>query len=385
MNRSLVDGEESSQTNCKWPSVTKTCTGGDQSYVNFSVNMVDRDRKFLPVKMGTVNGKNVQVLRDTGCTCIVIKRSLVTDKQLTGQMIKCMSVEREEVAYPEAEVYIETPFYTGIVKVICMESPIYELIVGNIPEVTHQASDVLYRFAVMNDHCQLKEVHTNNHGKDIGNLEDVTRKTELKNCDTSLPIVTRSQGEQQRRLRVKPLSVPHLPSAGSFKEFKQEQLEDSCLQESWRIHKDETIVKRKTLRYKFMVHDQLLYRQIMKRDSDEDLFEKQLVIPKKYRPLVLKTAHDVILSGHLGITKTLSKIKPHFYWPGMVEDVSRYCKSCDICQRTIPKGYLQKAKLEKMSIITTPFQRVAVDIVGPLKPTTKGRKKYILTLVDVAS
>ena len=39
-------------------------------------------------------------------------------------MIKCMSVEREEAEYPEAEVYIETPFNTGIIKMICMESPI---------------------------------------------------------------------------------------------------------------------------------------------------------------------------------------------------------------------------------------------------------------------
>ena len=57
MNRSPVDGEESSQTSCKWPSVAEKCTGCEQSYVNFTVNMVDRDRKFLPVKMGTVNGK----------------------------------------------------------------------------------------------------------------------------------------------------------------------------------------------------------------------------------------------------------------------------------------------------------------------------------------
>ena len=38
-----------------------------------------------------------------------------------------------------------------------------------------------------------------------------------------------------------------------------------------------------------------------------------------------------------------------------------------------------------MPIITTPFQRVAVDIVGPLFPTTKRGKKYILTMVDVAT
>ena len=98
--------------------------------------------------------------------------------------------------------------------------------------------------------------------------------------------------------------MPNLPSAGNFQEFKQELLEDSSLQEN---DKDEAIVKCKTLQYKFIVYDELLYKQNIKRYSDEDLFDKQLVIPKKYGSLVLKTAHDIILSGHLGIMKLLLK------------------------------------------------------------------------------
>ena len=149
--------------------------------------------------------------------------------------------------------------------------------------------------------------------------------------------------------------------------------------------KDEIITKRKTLRYEFILHDQLLYRQVLKRKSEEELFEKQLVVPAKYRTLVLQTAHDTLLSGHLGITKTLARVKCHFFWVGMDMDVTRYCCSCDICQKTVPKGQLKKGKLENMPIITVPFQRVAVDIIGPLFPTSKRGKKYILTMVDVAT
>lgn len=39
----------------------------------------------VPLEKGHVNGKLVSVLRDTGWTAVIIKRGLVTDKQLTGK------------------------------------------------------------------------------------------------------------------------------------------------------------------------------------------------------------------------------------------------------------------------------------------------------------
>ena len=39
----------------------------------------------LPTAEGTVNSRKVEVLRDTGCTCCTVKRSLVSDDQLIGK------------------------------------------------------------------------------------------------------------------------------------------------------------------------------------------------------------------------------------------------------------------------------------------------------------
>ena len=44
-----------------------------------------------------------------------------------------------------------------------------------------------------------------------------------------------------------------------------------------------------------------------------------------------------------------------------------------------------KGPLERMPLIDEPFQRVAVDLAGPLFPTTDRGNKYILTLVDYAT
>ena len=74
-----------------------------------------------------------------------------------------------------------------------------------------------------------------------------------------------------------------------------------------------------------------------------------------------------------------------FFWPGVCGDVARFCKSCDICQRTIQKGRVTKVPLGKMPLIDTPFKRVAVDIVGPIEPRSDKKSQYILTMIDYAT
>lgn len=95
----------------------------------------------------------------------------------------------------------------------------------------------------------------------------------------------------------------------------------------------------------------------------------------------MKLAHDGIMSGHLGASKTKDRISQHFYWQNMFADIDRYCKSCDICQRTLPKGCVGKVILGSAPIIGTVFSRVALDLIGPL-PVTTQEHRYILTLVD---
>ena len=48
----------------------------------------------------------------------------------------------------------------------------------------------------------------------------------------------------------------------------------------------------------------------------------------------MEVAHGSIMRGHLGIKKTTDKIQSAFYWPGIQGDVTRFCKSCDVCQKT---------------------------------------------------
>ena len=74
-----------------------------------------------------------------------------------------------------------------------------------------------------------------------------------------------------------------------------------------------------------------------------------------------------------------------FFWPCVCGDVTRFCKSCDICQRTVQKGTVAKVPLGRLPLIHTPFKCVAVDIVGPIEPRSNKRSRYILTMMDYAT
>ena len=92
-----------------------------------------------------------------------------------------------------------------------------------------------------------------------------------------------------------------------------------------------------------------------------------------------------MLTEQLGIKKTLDRVVSELFWPEVCGDVARFCKSCDICQRTIRKGRVTKVPLGKLPLIDTPFKRVSVQLVGPNEPRSDKKSRYILTMIDYAT
>ena len=63
----------------------------------------------------------------------------------------------------------------------------------------------------------------------------------------------------------------------------------------------------------------------------------QLIVPKQYRRDGMRIAHESIMVGYLTTRRTVDRFTAEFYRPGITSDSKRYCRSCDICQRTVPK------------------------------------------------
>ena len=112
----------------------------------------------------------------------------------------------------------------------------------------------------------------------------------------------------------------------------------------------------------------------------KDEIKWQAIVPLSFRRTVLKFSHDVKTAGHLGIKKTLSKIRQRHYWPGLENDVRAYIAGCEKCMKH--KGSIPK-KRGPMQITRSgyPMERIAVDILGEF-PMTENGNKYILVVGD---
>jgi len=63
---------------------------------------------------------------------------VVDDEQMTGGTETCILIDGTVRRTPVAEIEIETPYYTGKVKAVCMHNPLYDVIIGNVPGVSDE-------------------------------------------------------------------------------------------------------------------------------------------------------------------------------------------------------------------------------------------------------
>jgi len=84
---------------------------------------------------GRVGKQHVKLLRDSGCEGVVIKRSLVKESQLTGEVRTCLLIDRTVRRFPIAKIDIDTPYFVGEVSAMCVVNPVYSLVLGEIQGV----------------------------------------------------------------------------------------------------------------------------------------------------------------------------------------------------------------------------------------------------------
>ncbi|KAL7302819.1 hypothetical protein TKK_0004857 [Trichogramma kaykai] len=102
-------------------------------------------------------------------------------------------------------------------------------------------------------------------------------------------------------------------------------------------------------------------------------------VPLQERQQVLRDMHAGAIGGHKGISKTVRRMRPLYYWKSMKSDIIKFIQRCDTCQL---KKLVRKKVRQPMVISDTPYdamQKVAIDIVGPLPRTKKGNNN-ILTI-----
>eukprot|EP00253_Pinus_taeda_P011257 PITA_11257 len=96
---------------------------------------------------------------------------------------------------------------------------------------------------------------------------------------------------------------------------------------------------------------------------------------------ILRYFHDELCGGHFAAKRTTFNILSlGYYWPSSFKDSKKYVKSCDSCQRMGRPTTTNEMPLQPQ-VHLEPFEKWALVFIGPINPTSKG-KKYILVCTD---
>ncbi|UYV70240.1 hypothetical protein LAZ67_7002261 [Cordylochernes scorpioides] len=134
---------------------------------------------------------------------------------------------------------------------------------------------------------------------------------------------------------------------------------------------------RRSIAQNFKVEDGCLF----KKNPNPEGRAWLLVVPEKKKREIMKEYHNHMSNGHLGVARTMYRIKSKYFWPSMLKDVSEFVKTCHLCQSRKGSNQLPSGLLEPIPPANFPFERIGIDFVGPL-PSTKNRKKWIIVLTD---
>ena len=248
-------------------------------------------RSRLPTAIGTVNGKEVRVLRDTGCTGVVVRRSLVSDGQMLNKQSGVTLINNYNQRCPMARINIDCPFFKGTTDALCIDDPAHDLVIGNIegskfPNMTHFSSGVVNK-----------------------------KRSKKSRKNRKVKVADKFIRQNRQELVLKQASDVKLIEI-------RRRVESGSVTKSRSFSTGET---------KFIRRNGLIYRHF-KKNANVSL---QLVVPSSLTHSVMNLAHESRkVVNHRGRKETISKVLDEFYWPGVCREVTQFCRSCAICQRT---------------------------------------------------
>jgi hypothetical protein len=113
------------------------------------------------------------------------------------------------------------------------------------------------------------------------------------------------------------------------------------------------------------------------------LSEGKLVIPELPDVIeaVIKEHHDTAYGGHLGVHKTVERIRRVFWWNGMVKDITEYVQSCQACQTARHNNAKPSGQSYPILAPTAPWQKVHIDFAGPFRRRAPGAGHNMVMIV----
>ena len=344
----------------------------------------------VKAKQDSLQSKQLVLLRDTGARqSLVLEKSLPQDFQKTCKEFALIGgFPNTVVSCPLEVLYLESPLVTGHVKVAVVKTLPLEgvdfILANDLVRGERNINPVMVSSPVSSyEDCDMNCI------EDVFPVGVITR-SKSKKLDTTydeqiledLPNIFEIREGEVHHLGFQNNLDPKEDFPGSREKLIEAQNMDNELQNlkakiGFPGHDHSYFVKDKVLMRK--------YHPVTSSPEENWKTVEQIVVPSRFRDIILLRAHEDHFSGHFGIRKTMNRVLKCFYWPSVKKDVSRHCKTCHSCQIIgKPNRPIEKAPLLPIPSIGEPFKELVIDIVGPL-PRTRSGHEYLLTIIDRAS
>ena len=384
-----------------------------QAYLLYMTPLASEQSEISPFCVrGKINGKRAEMVVDSGCTRTLVHKKYVSDSAFTGDKFTVLIATSECPTVPIANVEFVSEEGKHAELVGVLDSLPVDCLLGRSSfEKTLSKQDILDQWeknlSVDDDSGHKVFVMTQRQRA----LEDAqTRADELIDRESSLAVKNLSKKEVK----------PNAPEIGDLQllfegniheDIAKDSENNTQVTESFKDNPPPNILDRNRnqliLDQKsdvtlekiyceatgiapeesdgyFSTNGVLMHRKYLTNERNGTRYVDRVVVPESYRNEILRICHTIPLSGHMGRKKTLERITVHFFWPGLHFDVRKYCATCPQCQVVARKFKSRRAPLKPVDLVTEPFKKISIDIIGVLPRTTTGYK-YILTTVDYAT
>ena len=349
--------------------------------------------------------RKVLMLRDTGASQSLLLEGILplSSDSFTGRKVLLRGVEMGETSVPLHTIQLETELISGTVVVGVQPAlPIdgIALLIGNDLAGGKVILNSIKKDSVLSSLGSAK-VQDPNSSSDIG----------VGKINTAHPTCAVTRGMKQRKQQKKAESrEAQAEQNSSLRESdigttqfanllhgttSETNINMSSRHQLIQEQKDDVNIARlreqavtepeaEKLAVCYYIKDDLLMRKWT--PSDDQINEgwsetHQIIVPNRYRNDILRIAHDLPYSGHMGVSKTYRRVLPYFFWPGLHKDIVTYCRSCHFCQLIgKPNQKIPVAPLHPIPAFGEPFSEILIDCVGPL-PKTRSGHQYLLTIM----
>ena len=116
--------------------------------------------------------------------------------------------------------------------------------------------------------------------------------------------------------------------------------------------------------------------------EDLIMYQGRIWLPLKFSliPAILTELHSTPTSGHMGVMKTLARVRENFVWTSMKKDVHHFVTTCFTCQQIKTDNRRSPGLLCPLPIPAKPWEDLSLDFIVGL-PLYRGHS-VILVIVD---